>query len=92
MACLYFYQTQSKGQRTLRAVLLGDECQRLLGPGGITQLGSPSTVVPQDNEAGEDFAVLSVNAEETATGLQPGYYRLNGKLSQINETLQSLGK
>jgi hypothetical protein len=33
-----------------------------------------------------------VDAEDAGTGLQPGYYRLNGRVSQINEALQGMGK
>lgn len=90
MPNLYFCQPHAKNQGMLRAVLSLNECERVVSKHTVTFFGEKFPSLTEGNTEGEDFAVLRFAAEETAGKWQPGFYRLESDLSELNEMLRDL--
>jgi hypothetical protein len=90
MPNLYFCQPHARNQGMLRAVLSVQECERVLRQHSATYVGDKFPQLGNGHSAGNDFAVLSLHPDETPAAWQPGYYRLDSDLTELNEALVEL--
>lgn len=73
----------------LRAVLSLNECERVVSKHSVTFFGEKFPSLTEAN-AGGDFAVLRFGPEETSGQWQPGFYRLESDLVELNDLLRDL--
>jgi hypothetical protein len=90
MPNLYFCQPHAKNQGMLRAVLSMPECERVVSKHAITFFGENFPSLSDGQAGGGDFAVLRFAAEETSGKWQPGFYRLESDLGELNDALRDL--
>jgi hypothetical protein len=92
MPNLYFCQPHAKNQGMLRAVLSMNECEQVVSQKSMTYFGDKFPGLA-DGPAGEaDFAVLRFGQGETDGSWQPGYYRLDSNLTELNDLLRELAR
>jgi hypothetical protein len=92
MPNLYFCQPHAKNQGMLRAVLSVNECERVISQHPATYVGENFPRLGNDQETGNDFAVISFRPEETTPAWRPGYYRVDSDLTKLNESLLALSR
>jgi len=92
MPNLYFCQPHTKNQGMLRAVLSVNECERVVSEHPATYVGEQFPDLGSGGQGANDFAVLSVRADEKTPAWRPGYYRLDSDLAKINEALLQLSR
>jgi hypothetical protein len=92
MPNLYFCQPHAKNQGMLRAVLSVKECDRVVSQHPAKYVGESFPALANGHDSPNDFAVLSVRADETTAVWRPGYYRLDSDLTQLNEALLALSR
>lgn len=90
MPNLYFCQPHAKNQGMLRAVLSLNECERVVSKHSVTFFGERFPSLTEGNTGGGDFAVLRFGPEETNGHWQPGFYRLESDLVELNDLLRDL--
>ncbi|MGC1417167.1 MAG: hypothetical protein WA817_17895 [Candidatus Acidiferrum sp.] len=90
MPNLYFCQPHAKNQGMLRAVLSVNECDQVVSKHSATFFGESFPILGDGQAGANDFAVLSVAANETTGTWRPGYYRLNSELAELNDALREL--
>ncbi|MGB8473584.1 MAG: hypothetical protein WCE61_05795 [Candidatus Acidiferrum sp.] len=74
----------------LRAVLSVTECERVVSKHPATFFGEDFPSLGAGQTSASDFAVLSFAAEETNGHWQPGFYRLDSDLAELNDALRDL--
>jgi hypothetical protein len=92
MPNLYFCQPHTKNQGILRAVLSVNECERVVRQHPATYVGESFPHLGNDQDAANDFAIISFRPDETAAGWRPGYYRVDSDLNKINDSLLALSR
>jgi hypothetical protein len=90
MPNLYFCQPHAKNQGMLRAVLSLNECERVVSKHSVTFFGENFPSLVDSQRGADDFAVLRFAAEETSGNWQPGFYRLDSDLAELNDVLRDL--
>ena len=90
MPNLYFCQPHAKNQGMLRAVLSVKECEKVVSKRPMTFFGDNFPNLCDERTGANDFAVLRFAKEETNGKWQPGFYRLDSDLSELNEALRTL--
>lgn len=66
------------------------ECERVVSKHAITFFGENFPSLSDGQAGGGDFAVLRFAAEETSGKWQPGFYRLESDLGELNDALRDL--
>ena len=92
MPNLYFCQPHAKNQGMLRAVLSVPECDRVVSQHPATYVGEQFPQLVNQQEAANDFAVISFRPEETTTTWRSGFYRLDSDLTKLNESILALSR
>jgi hypothetical protein len=90
MPNLYFCQPHAKNQGMLRAVLSVKECERVVSTHTVKFFGESFPSLSDGELGAGDFAVLKFAAEETVGNWQPGFYRLDSDLVELNAALRDL--
>lgn len=76
----------------LRAVLSREDCKYLVDPTVATYLGSEFPKVADQSGRNIDFAVLSFDDSEADAEWQPGFYRFDANLMELNAALLRLAR
>ena len=76
----------------LRAVLSVNECESVVSQHTATFVGDQFPKLANEQAAASDFAVLNFPQGQTPAGWQPGYYRLDSDLTELNESLLALSR
>lgn len=74
----------------LRAVLSVNECEQVVSKHSAKFFGERFPSLENGQTGANDFAVLSIGAEETNGTWRPGYYRLESDLAELNDVLREL--
>lgn len=74
----------------LRAVLSVNECEQVVSKHSVTFFGESFPSLGDGQPGANDFAVLRFAAEETNEHWQPGFYRLDSDLVELNDVLRDL--
>ncbi|MGB2641393.1 MAG: hypothetical protein WA857_15060 [Candidatus Acidiferrum sp.] len=74
----------------LRAVLSLNECERVVSKHAVTFFGENFPSLVDSQRGADDFAVLRFAVEETGGNWQPGFYRLDSDLAELNDVLRDL--
>jgi hypothetical protein len=90
MPNLYFCQPHAKNQGMLRAVLSLNECEKVVSQHSVTFFGENFPSLSEGPSGTSDFAVLKFAQEETQGNWQPGFYRLDSDLGELNDVLRDL--
>lgn len=76
----------------LRAVLSVPEFERVVSHHPVTYFGEKFPSRTEGPAGKVDFAVIRFSAAETNGHWQPGYYRLDSDLNQLNNALRELAR
>lgn len=76
----------------LRAVLSLPECEKVLSRQQVTYFGEKFPTLAEGPADDADFAVIRFSAGETNGTWQPGYYRLDSNLTELNDVLRELAR
>jgi len=71
-------------------VLSVNECEQVVREHPVTFFGDNFPSLADERAGAGDFAVLRFAAEETGGKWQPGFYRLDSDLVELNEALRTL--
>jgi hypothetical protein len=92
MPNLYFCQPHAKNQGMLRAVLSLPEFEKVASKRPVTYFGEKFPTLTEGPAGEVDFAVIRFSVSETNGRWQPGYYRLDSDLNQLNDALRELAR
>jgi hypothetical protein len=92
MPSLYFCQPHAQNQGMLRAIISLDDCRHLAAPERVTYLGDRFPKFSDAPGQMQDFAVVGVTPEEADAQWQPGYYRVEADLMELNAQLLILAR
>lgn len=76
----------------LRAVLSWEDSRRVVSVGSCLYVGKQFPSPHDERHGGGEFAVLSIGAQEALEEWQPGFYRLDVNLMELNDVLLKLTK
>ena len=92
MPNLYFCKPHAQNQGMLRAVLSREDCKYLVNSNVATYLGSEFPKMADQSGLNVDFAVLSFDDSEADAEWQPGFYRFDADLMELNAVLLRLAR
>ena len=76
----------------LRAVLSLPEFEQVVSRQPVTYFGEKFPTLKEGPAGDVDFAVIRFSSGETNGHWQPGYYRLDSDLNQLNDALRQLAR
>ena len=87
---VYFYQPRSGNHGVLRAVLSWEEANQVVSIRRCSYMGDRFRDSSDHTDRSQDFAVLSIEENESNQEWQSGFYRVDASLSKLNEALRRL--
>ena len=91
MPKVYFYEHSAGNHGVLRAVLSWEQVNQVVSIRRCFYMGDRFRVSPdQTDRSSQDFAVLSIDEDESNQEWQTGFYRVDASLTELNEALHRL--
>jgi hypothetical protein len=90
MPKVYFYQHCAGNHGVLRAVLSWEQANQVVSIRSCFYMGDRFRDSPDQTDRFQDFAVLSIEKDESNQEWQSGFYRVDASLTELNEALRRL--